>query len=425
MEIEKKIRTFVNKNFSHRSSIFKNSKYRYPLLNVAFTKKDIFEGIKNLMSTQITMSKKTLEFEKYFTKYFKSKHAIMTNSGSSANLLAAALICNPRYKKQLKRGDEILVPSVCWPTSIWPFVLFGLKPKFKDIDIDNLCISLDLIKKNITKKTKAIVIINVLGQSPNMIELAKYIKKKKLILIEDNCESLGSTYKKKFLGTYGDFGTFSFYFSHQITSGEGGMIVCKDKRDEEILKTLRSHGWARNINLNKKFRKKYKDIDNRFMFINSGFNLRPLDLQAAIAKSQLLNFKKIQKIRNLNRKKIINNTIKNKNYRQQIHFIINKDKYLKPAWFGIPILINPKFLNKKKIYLKYLDKLGIETRPIISGNFLRQPAAKLYNFDKYARKFKNANHIHDCGFFIGLHSTPINNLDLNFIIKNLLKIDEM
>ena len=163
----------------------------------------------------------------------------MVNSGSSANLLALQCLINPYRKKRLKYGDSVLVPTVCWSTSLWPIIQSGLKPVFVDVDPGTLNLDLKDLKKKITKKTKALVLVLVLGNSTNMDELMNLLKKNKIILIEDTCESLGSKYKNKYLGTFGDFSSFSFYSSHQISSGEGGMVCCKTAEDYEILKALR------------------------------------------------------------------------------------------------------------------------------------------------------------------------------------------
>ena len=161
----------------------------------------------------------------------------------------------PLSKKRLKK-DSVLIPTVCWSTSLWPIIQSGLKPVFVDIDPYTLNIDIkDLIKK-INKKTKALMLVHVLGNCTNMSQLMKIIRKNKIILIEDTCESLGSKYKDKFLGTFGDFSSFSFYSSHQISSGEGGMITCKNKDDHEILKALRAHGWSRGLKKEKKLQKK-------------------------------------------------------------------------------------------------------------------------------------------------------------------------
>jgi len=224
-----------------------NSEFSYPLHEDALNEKDLAEGLKVLISRQLTMSKKTKEFETYFQKKLGLRYCLMVNSGSSANLLALFALINPSKKKHLKIGDECLIPAVCWSTSLWPVIQAGLKPKLIDVDINTFSLNLDTIKKNVTKKTKAIMLINVLGNTSEIDKIQNFAKKNNIYLIEDNCESLGSKYKKKYLGTFGDFSSFSFYYSHQITSGEGGMVACKTKKDYELLKILRAHGWDRDI----------------------------------------------------------------------------------------------------------------------------------------------------------------------------------
>ena len=366
---------------------------KYPLLSNAFSNSDISEGQKVLRSKQITMSSKTKMFEKKFAKYIGSKYALMVNSGSSANLLALSLLTNPMRKKRLMPGDEVIVPVVCWSTSLWPIIQHGLKPIFVDIDLKNLNIDLDKLKKKITKKTKAIFCVHVLGLSANMFALRKIAQQKKLMIIEDTCESFGTKLKNKFLGTFGEAGTYSFYYSHQITSGEGGMIVCNSTDDYKIIHALRSHGWDRGLGNNEK----------NFNFINSGFNLRPTEIVAAIGYSQFKRLNKFKNIRALNRKKIINKIKNSIIWKNQFTFI-DPIKKLEPSWFGLPILIDKKISHKKKKFLNFLNNKGIETRPIISGNFINQPCVKLFNLNKKKEKFKNTQEIDDRGFFVGLHT---------------------
>ena len=396
-------------------------KFKYSLLSDAFNEKDINEGINVLKSKKITISKITKNFEKYFAKKIGAKYALMTNSGSSSNLLALSALTNPLNIKEITPGSEVIIPAICWSTSLWPIIQNNLKPIFVDVKIDTFNIDIDKIEKKITKKTKAIMIVHVLGTSTNMTKLMQLTKKYKLTLIEDTCESLGTTYKKKQLGTFGRFGTYSFYYSHQITSGEGGMIVCNDSKDYNILKSLRSHGWSRDTLFHKNYSKKYKDLDNRFLFIGPGFNLRPTEIQAAIAFNQFKRFNKMIKLRSDNRKKIINNLKKHKNWNNQFEFV-KIDKMIKPSWFGLPILIKDKKINKKK-FLEKLTKKGIENRPIISGNFLNQPASKLYNFSFKKNDFKISDDIEKRGFFIGLHTKKISNNELNYIVNSLLSIN--
>ena len=388
-------------------------KYFYPLIDNPYRPKDIYQAIKVLKSSKITSGPKTLEFQSKFSKKIKTKFSLLVNSGSSANLLAMQCLINPYRKKRLKPGDEILIPSLCWSTSLWPIIQSGLKPKF--VDVEKLTLNLDLkdLRKKISKKTKGIMLVHVLGNCTNMDELMKIIKKFNLILIEDTCESLGTSYKNKYLGTFGEFSSFSFYSSHQISSGEGGMICCKHEEDFEIIKSLRAHGWSRGLKNEKIIAKNNKQLDKRFIFYNSGFNLRSTDIAASIGLSQFKDLDKIIKVRTANRKLILE-IFRNKNKLNNSYSIIKENKYVKPSWFGIPILIS-KNLERDKI-IGNLEKKGIETRPIISGNFLKQPSIKKYKLDKNT-KMKNAEYINQKGFFIGLPTKPLNKTKVRKLAK--------
>ena len=210
----------------------------------------------------------------------------MVNSGSSANLLMLSTLVNPLFKNSLKINDEVLIPAICWSTSLWPIVQLGLKPIFVDVDLSTLNISIKDLKNKITNKTKAIMCVHVLGISSDMDEIKKICKKKKILILEDTCESLGASFNKSSLGTIGEFGSYSFYYSHQITSGEGGMVVCNNTKNYNILKSLRSHGWSRDTIFHKEYKKKYKNLDDKFLFINSGYNLRPTEIQAHRIESE-------------------------------------------------------------------------------------------------------------------------------------------
>ena len=388
-------------------------RFIYPLLQDPYRKKDLISAIKVIKTGQITIGAHTKKFESLFAKKIKVNRSLMVNSGSSANLLALQCLINPYRKKRLISGDQVLIPSVCWSTSLWPIVQSGLQPIFVDIDPNTLNIDLNDLKKKITKKTKALMLVHVLGNSTNMDELIKILKKKNIILIEDTCESLGSKFKQRYLGTFGDFSTFSFYSSHQISSGEGGMIACKSKEDYEILKALRSHGWSRGLIDEKKISKANKNLDSRFIFYNSGFNLRPTDIAAAIGISQFKDMEKLKKLRNKNRDLLVKSLQKSNKISTNLIFI-QSNKNVFPSWFGIPVLIKKKNIRKK--FLIKLEKNGVETRPIISGNFLKQPSVKKYNLLSNQR-FKNSDIVNEKGFFIGLPTKKITNSFVNKIVK--------
>ena len=381
----------------------KNNFFKYPLTNTILDKADINSAIKVIKSKWITMGKETTKFENTFSSKVSKKYSIMVNSGSSANLLIFQCLINPKVKK-LKKNDEVLIPAICWSTSLWPIIQSGLNAKFVDIDLKTLNIDINDLEKKISKKTKALMLVHAMGNCANMDKIVQICKKYKLILIEDTCEALGSKFKKKQLGTFGDFSSFSFFYSHHITSGEGGMISVKNKTDADVIKTLRSHGWHRAIS-NKK--------SNNWSFINSGFNLRPTDISAAIGSSQIKKLDQIINIRKKNFTLIRNALLEDKNYSNKFD-ILKENSSNSIVWFGIPIILKSTKMNYKKKVTDKLNKFGIITRPLISGNFANQPAVKLYKL-KISSNLQNADYIDKNSFFIGLHNTNTSNKAIKYI----------
>lgn len=380
------------------------NRYFYPLTKENLSESDCLEATKVIKSKKITMGKITKKLEFKFKKIF-NQNCIMVNSGSSANLLIFQLLINPKVKL-LKQNDEVLIPAICWSTSLWPIIQSNLKPIFVDINKETLNICLQDLKKKITKKTKALMLVHALGNCTNMDELVSYCKKKKILIIEDTCEALGSKYKNKYLGTYGDFSSFSMYYSHHITSGEGGFISSQKKKYLDLIRVLRSHGWEKEIS-NK----------NNWKFINSGFNLRPTDINASIGLSQLKRLKTILKTRRYNYNFVTKSLKESENFNKSFKIIENIDKNKNIYWFGIPIQLKTSIIKKSNI-LKKLNKLGVETRPVISGNFANQPAVKLYKIKSHG--LINSNFIEKSTFFIGIHNIKISKKE----VKKLCNIFE-
>ena len=385
----------------------KYKKTFYPLTKNVLDNQDINSSIKILRSKKITMGTQTARFEKQFSKKITVKNSIMVNSGSSANLLIFQCLINPMVKK-LKPGDEVLVSSICWSTSLWPIIQSGLKAKFVDVNLDNLNIDLMDLKKKISRKTKALMLVHALGNCADMDKIVKICKENKLILIEDTCEALGSAYKGKKLGTFGEFSSFSFYYSHHITSGEGGMICTKSKKYLNVIKTLRSHGWAREIE---------KKTKNNWKFINSGFNLRPTDICASIGASQLQKLNQILSVRRNNYNLISKALLSNSKFNNQFK-IIKESSKTKICWFGIAIVLKSKKKNYKNTVTKKLNLKGIDTRPLISGNFANQPAVKLYKL-KYTNNLKNADFLDKNSFFLGIHNSKITKKEIQYLTRSI------
>jgi CDP-6-deoxy-D-xylo-4-hexulose-3-dehydrase len=392
---------------------------KIPLSQNLLNSKDINEAIKVLRSGNLTMGKNNTKFEKIFARTVGSKYSLMVNSGSSANLLSLFTLVNPLFKKTsnfkkiFNNRSEVIVPALSWPTSIWPIVQAGLVPVLVDCETTTLQMKQDSFEKALSKNTIGVVAVHVLGSSIDLGWLKKICKKKKLWVVEDSCEALGAKYKNKFLGTFGDIGTYSFYFSHHITTIEGGMLVTNDRKIYEVAKSLRAHGWIRDLKNKKFYIKKFKNLDPKFLFINSGFNFRSTEINAALGISQLKKLKKF----NLKREEIYNYWVRalNKLNITNIFENITVNKYVTPAIFGFPIICKNKMIKDK--LKNFLEKNGIETRPIICGNMARHPAIKLFKH-KIVDNLEGANNVTDRGLFWSVNPLT-SKVQQNYLIKTV------
>ena len=382
---------------------------KYSLVENIYTEKDIEEMIKILKSDKLTMGKKVEEFEKEFAKKFNFSYCVMVNSGSSANLLAFSALSNSKRSKYLKKGSRILVPSVCWSTSVYPIIQNGMVPVFMDVNPETLNINAEDINKY--QNIHGIVLVHILGNSTNMEKVMEIVKKRDLIVLEDTCESLSSKYNSTYLGGFGDMGTFSFYYSHHMTTVEGGMISCKTEEDYKLLLCLRSHGW------NRYEKHTHDDINSKYCFINVGYNLRPMEIQAAMGLNQLRDLEQRNKIRRINYNNLTKKiTIYPLNF--NIFSVAKATENCDPEWFAIAIFISDKYKKYLNDFLIYLDENNIENRPIVTGNFTRQPVIKMINPDVDPSIYVGADKVHYNGFYIGCHTNKIySDEELNDIVN--------
>ena len=401
----------------------KKNKYRYLLLENGFSKNDLEVGCKILKSGYITMNAETRKFEEAFAKKLKVKHAVMVNSGSSANLLSTFAACNPLRKNRFKRGDEVIVPALCWPTSLWPLYQAGLKIKFIDVDPKTLNVDADNLISKINKKTKVITLVNILGIAANNQKIVNYARKKNIIIIEDNCEGLGAKLNNKHLGTFGDFGSYSFYYSHHITTVEGGMVVCNNDEDYELLKCIRAHGWTRYLKDKVEIENQHSDIDPRFLFVNTGYNLRPMETQGAMGIIQLkkLDEKNKNRVTNYNN---ISNKLLSDNRNKGYFSVPTATNNCSPAWFCMPMIMSSETCHLYKKFLSHLTQNGVENRPIVTGNFARQPVCKKFIEDSIdPATFIGAEILHKQSFFIGLPCEEMSIDRVDKLIDIIFKFD--
>lgn len=363
------------------------SKYWYPLSMATYGVSEILEALDSMCSFRTTMWEKTEEFEKIFSEYQGCSDSIMVNSGSSADLLLSFLL---REKSNLE-ANNVLVSAVTWPTQIWSLMVAGFNPILVDVDPNTLNIDYNDLINKIDDNTLAISLVHLMGNPCDMNLISKICSENNIHLIEDCCEGLGASFNGKKIGNFGLGGAFSFFFSHHITTMEGGMVTCNNKKYADFLKISRAHGWSRNIKEKTKF-----NIDSRYMFLNIGFNLRPTELQAGFGIHQMDKLDTF----NEKRKKISNeffSYVKDSNWLSEIKVHELAD----PSWLGLPLMLNENFTKHKEYILDTLEINGIETRPIVTGNIARHPVAELYP-DIFNVNLPGADMVHNNGFYIGL-----------------------
>lgn len=396
---------------------------RFPLIASSIFSEEIIAAVDSILDGQLTMSKHVREFEQAFAEYVGAPFAVMCNSGSSANLLAFAAATNYMRAKKLNVGDEVLIPAVCWSTSLWPIVQMGLVPVFVDIDTMTMNVSLDDLEAKITERTRAFLAVHVLGNMCAMDRLTKLCDKHDLLLIEDTCESLGSTYDGRCVGTFGHFGSFSFYFSHHITTGEGGMVVCKTQEDADLLRCLRAHGWTRELSNKEQLHDAYPDIDSRFMFVNLGYNLRPMEISGAVGKCQLERLDAMNVCRKANRESLVRAIKAHPKWNEQFRFPVEPSASADTAWFGFVVILRRDLHESLSKYLQFLTQNNIENRPIISGNFVHQPAIRSLGLKIDPAGYPGADELGTCGFFIGVHTYPLTATHVLHLTDTMLSFD--
>ena len=365
----------------------------YPLKSCSWNHEEKYGIFELLKGSRLTMGANVKKFEEEFSAYNKIKYSVMVNSGSSANLIIiSSLILCPKY--DLNRGDEIIVPAIGWSTSYAPLIQYGLKLKFVDVNSNTWNIDETLVKKAITKKTKAVLAINILGNPSNLYVLKEICESNNIILIEDNCESLGASINQKKAGTFGVAGSNSFHFSHHIQTIEGGMISTNDEQLYHYLLSLRSHGWIRELPY-KNFisNKSGNEFEDFFKFVLPGYNLKPNEINGLVGRIQLKKFPKFLLQRNKNAR-YFNYLFNSSNYCNIQKSIGNS------SWFGFGLILKGKLLNKRALVIYELNKNGVQTRPIVTGNILKNPMEKFLNYSIF-NKLSNTEIIDTNGLFLG------------------------
>ena len=352
-------------------------------------------AIQNVINSgSITMGPKVAEFEVAFAKYFGRRHAVMVNSGSSGNLVGIASLFY-RSENPLKRGDEVIVPAIAWSTTYSPLQQYGLKLRFVDVELDTLNMDVRRLDEALNAKTRMIVGVSILGNPAALDKMRKFAEQHGLIFFEDNCESMDAELDGQKTGSFGDISTFSTFFSHHISTIEGGVITTDDDELNALARSIRTHGWTRDLPDTLELCERRDDFHEAYRFILPGYNVRPQEINAAIGLEQLKKLPPMTEVRRRNWLTFSNL------FKGDDRFIIQRENG-KSSCFSFTLILNPdKLINRNKV-LNALAEEGIGYRLITGGCFPRHDVIQYFDYELVG-EMTNGNIAHDNGFFVGNH----------------------
>jgi len=367
----------------------------YELASSTWGSEEIDAMQRVIASGMFTMGEHVRAFEAAFAQKFGVKHALMVGSGSAANLVGVGALFYSK-DRPLARGDEVIVPAISWSTTYYPLQQYGLRLRFVDVELDTLNFDVSKLEAALTSKTRMVVAVSILGNPCALDVMRAFCDRHGLILFEDNCESMGATLAGKQCGTFGDIGTFSTFFSHHISTMEGGVLVTDNTDLFHVAKSMRAHGWTRDLPADTKaYDRRDDDFYEAYRFILPGYNARPLELSGAIGIEQL---KKLDGLIATRRK---NAALFVKLMADDERFIIQRE-HGKSSWFAFTVILNPKLAIDRGKVMAALKAADIGYRIITGGNFLRHDVIKYFDYDTVG-PIVNADIAHDRGFFVGNH----------------------
>lgn len=370
----------------------------YPLATNTWNEEEV-EAIQSVIASgRYTMGPQVKAFEEAFAAHFGTRYAVMASSGSTANLLMlAALFYHPDF--DLEEGDEVIVPAVSWSTTYFPVHQLRLSLRFVDVDPHTFNLDPEQVEAAITPRTKAVLAVNLLGNNADLPKLREICDRRGLVLLEDNCESMGARINGKFAGAYGLMGTFSTFFSHHICTMEGGVVITDDEAAYHTMLSLRAHGWTREQPEHSHLQIDADPFEKQFRFILPGYNFRPIEMSGAIGLVQLRKLPDFVAERRANADRFRAQFGNAQNIRLQ-------SETGESSWFGFAMILEGPLASRRKDVVDALNSAGIESRPIIAGNFVRNPVISHLDHTIYG-DLKNADEIDQCGLFVGNHHYPI------------------
>jgi CDP-6-deoxy-D-xylo-4-hexulose-3-dehydrase len=371
----------------------------YELASSSWGSEEIDAMQRVIASGMFTMGANVRRFEEDFAHKFGVRHALMVSSGSTANLVGVGALFFTK-NRPLQRGDEVIVPSISWSTTYYPLQQYGLRLRFVDVELDTLNIDVSKLEQALTPRTRMVVAVNILGNPCALDVLRAFCDRHGLYLFEDNCESMGATLNGKQCGTFGDLGTFSSFFSHHISTMEGGVLVTENTELYHLARSLRAHGWTRDLPADARiYDRSEDDFYEAYRFILPGYNARPLELSGAIGVEQLKKLDRMNEVRRRNAELFVSLM------RDDKRFIIQRE-HGRSSWFAFTVILNPAMEIDRAGVMAVLKKADIGYRIITGGCFLRHDVIKYFDYDCVG-EIRNANIAHDHGFFVGNHPTDL------------------
>ena len=425
--LTKKISEFVeNLDIKNLEERFIPGKTFIPASAKKIDKTEIKLMVEASIESWLTTGKFNDQFEKKLANFIGIKHLITVNSGSSANLVAFSTLTSSELgERAIKGGDEVISVAAGFPTTINPILQFGAIPVFIDIDRKTLNIQVDLIEQAINKRTKAIFIAHTLGLPFDLDKIKSICEKHNLWLIEDCCDALGSLYSEKYVGTFGDISTLSFYPAHHITMGEGGAVFTNNSHLKKIAESFRD--WGRDCycppGKENTCGKRYEwqkgslpyGYDHKYIFSHRGYNLKISDMQAACGLGQLDKLESFIEARKKNFNYLYQ---KLKPCFDEIYIPLPIEKS-SPSWFGFPIIINSNASFSRYDLVTYLNQNNIGTRLLFAGNVTKQPYMQSENFRVF-KNLKDTDFIMNNMFWIGVHP-KLNKLMMDYMVEKIIE----
>ncbi|SCU76500.1 DegT/DnrJ/EryC1/StrS aminotransferase [Cupriavidus necator] len=372
----------------------------YSLASTTWGQEELDAMQRVIESGMFTMGKHVAEFERVFAESVGSRYSVMVNSGSSANLVMVGALLF-RKSNPLQAGDEVIVPAVSWSTTYHPLQQYGLRVRFVDIDRETLNYDLDALAGAITPQTRAIMVVNLLGNPNDFARIRQIVGDRNIDVIEDNCESLGATFEGRQTGTFGLMGTYSSFFSHHISTMEGGVVVTDDEELYHILLALRAHGWTRNLPKHNHVcgTKSDNPFEESFRFVLPGYNVRPLELSGAIGIPQMRKLPGMVEQRRQNASKF-------QALMSRVQHLRTQREIGNSSWFGFSLIVEPDAPFTRADLIGAFGKHQIDVRPIVAGNFAKNEVLKWYDYSIHG-SLTNAEEIDVSGCFIGNHHYPL------------------